>query len=152
MMPGAQKPPVGPPPSSGVLGRYVRAYARELAVSEARVRAWVSYMVLAGVLERSKSSEGHRFTARPGKKNERFKDPFDLLLMESLVSDYTDLRAACESVFQTRDTHTWPPALQVPPHWLEPFAALAAELDLPMLDAHEAMERVSKFVERIRAA
>lgn len=284
-----RRPPGGRPPSAGVLARYARAYAKELGVSEARVRAWISYMILAGILEQvSESAGGYRFTvkggvalelrlkdraratkdidlvlhhdeadlaralehavdtgarggyqgfrfrrkgeplvlenrtisvefavtyeggawtsiivdvaraepgegeielipavplqeaigvtgptelaclplrthvaqkfhgmtlpARPGKRNERFKDLVDILLMEALVTDYAGLREACESVFRTRDTHTWPPVLELPSHWAEPFAALARELDLPVTDGHEAMERARAFVDRIRNA
>lgn len=282
-----QKPPAEPPPSAGVLARYARAYAKELGVSEGRVRAWISYMILSGVLERSRESDGYRFTvkggvalelrlkdraratkdidlvlhhaevdlaraleravdtsarghlgfnfrrkgeplvlengtisvefavtyeggtwtsiivdvarAEPGegeiellpavplqeatgitgptelaclslrmhiaqklhgmtlpprraKRNERFKDLVDVLLMEPLVTDYAGLREACESVFRTRGTHDWPPTLELPSHWAEPFAALARELDLPVDDGHEAMERVRAFVERVRMA
>ncbi len=75
-----------------------------------------------------------------------------MLLMEPLVTDYARLREACELVFQTRGTHDWPPVLELPPHWAAPFAALAGELDLPVHDGHEAMERVNAFVERIRMA
>jgi hypothetical protein len=55
--------------------------------------------------------------------------------MEELVTDYVGLRDACESVFRTRRTHGWPPALDVPPHWIGPFARLAGELDLTVSDA-----------------
>lgn len=284
-----RKRPAGPPPSAGVLARYARAYARELAVSEARVRAWISYMILADILERGRATaDGYRFTVkggvalelrlkdraratkdidlvlhhdeadlaraleravdsgardgsqgfhfrrkadplilenrtisvefgvtyrggawtsilvdvaraepgegeielipavpleaaigiagpnelaclplrmhiaqklhgmtlppRPGKRNDRFKDLVDLLLMESLVTDYAGLRAACESVFRTRGTHDWPPALALPPHWAEPFAVLARELDLPVTDGRGAMDRVQSFVDRIRGS
>ncbi|HTE47621.1 MAG TPA: nucleotidyl transferase AbiEii/AbiGii toxin family protein [Gemmatimonadaceae bacterium] len=62
-----QKPPTEPPPSAGVLARYARAYAKELGVSEGRVRAWISYMVLAGLLEQSRqSSDGFQFTVKGG--------------------------------------------------------------------------------------
>lgn len=44
----ARRYPTGPPPSAGVLAKYVQAYAREDGVSEGRVRAWISYMVMAG--------------------------------------------------------------------------------------------------------
>jgi len=37
---------------------------------------------------------------RPGKRNERFRDLIDLLLLEALVIDYQDLRKTCESVFR----------------------------------------------------
>lgn len=46
-------PPTGPPSSAGVLAKYAQAYAREAGVSEGRVRAWISYMIMAGVLERA---------------------------------------------------------------------------------------------------
>lgn len=284
-----RKRPAGPPPSAGVLARYARAYARELGVSEARVRAWISYMILADILERGRATaDGYRFTVkggvalelrlkdraratkdidlvlhhdeadlalaleravdtgardgsqgfhfrrkadplilenrtisvefavtyrggawtsilvdvaraepgegeielipavpletavgiagptelaclplrmhvaqklhgmtlrpRPGKRNDRFKDLVDLLLMESLVTDYAGLRAACESVFRTRGTHDWPPVLALPPHWAEPFAVLARELDLPLTDGRDAMDRVQSFVDRIRGS
>jgi hypothetical protein len=48
-----RKPPTGPPPSAGVLAKHAQAYAREADVSEGRVRSWISYMILAGVLERA---------------------------------------------------------------------------------------------------
>lgn len=89
---------------------------------------------------------------RPRKRNERFKDLIDVLLMEALVTNYAALREACESVFRTRGTHDWPPVFKLPSHWAEPFAVLARELDLPVLDGHEAMERVRAFVDRIRNA
>ena len=284
-----QKPQAGHPRSAGVLARYTRAYAKELGVSEGRLRAWISYMILAGLLEQSReTSDGYRFTlkggvalelrlkdraratkdidlvlhhdeadlaraleravdasarggyqgfnfrrkgeplvlanrtisvefavtyeggawtsiivdvarAEPGegeiellpavplqeatgitgptelaclslrmhvaqklhgmtlpprraKRNERFKYLVDVLLMEPLVTDYAGLRQACESVFRTRGTHDWPPVLELPSHWAEPFAALARDLDLPVHEGHEAMERVRAFVERIRMA
>lgn len=280
------RPPTGPPPSAGVLAKYARAYAQELEVSEGRVRAWISYMMLAGLLERSTDEAGgYRFTVkggvalelrlrtraratkdidmvlhdadadlvraleravvageyqgfafrrkgeplylengtismelavtyrggiwtsitvdvaraepgeaevefvpaiplddalgitgpvdlpclplrlhvaqklhgmtlppRRGKRNERFRDLIDLLLLEELVTDYGGLREACEQVFRLRGTHDWPPPLEVPPHWVEPFARLARELELPVADAEDAMRRVRAFVDRIKTA
>ena len=280
-----RKPPTGPPSSAGVLAKYAQAYAREAGVSEGRVRAWISYMIMAGVLERAAvggdphfsvkggvalelrlrdraratkdidvvlqhpdadlartleraltgdayqgftfrrkgeplllengtvntefavSYRGGAWTSitvdiaraepgeseiewvraipltdvfgvtgpvelpclplrlhiaqklhgmtlppRPGKHNDRFRDLIDLLLMEELVTDYRGLRDACESVFHTRRTHDWPPTLVVPSHWIEPFARLAGELDLPVADAQGGMARVQAFVERIISA
>lgn len=95
---------------------------------------------------------GMTLPPRPGKRNERFKDLIDILLMEALVTDYAELRDACESVFRTRGTHDWPPVLTLPSHWAEPFAALARELALPVVDGSEAMERVQSLVDRIRNA
>jgi len=86
---------------------------------------------------------------RAGKRNERFRDLIDLLLMETLVTDYQGLRDACETVFRTRGTHSWPPPLDVPAHWVEPVARLAQELNLPIEDAYDGMARVQAFVDRI---
>jgi hypothetical protein len=281
-----RKRPAGPPPSAGVLAKYARAYAQDLGVREGRVRAWISYMILAGLLERSAGGAGgSRFTVkggvalelrlrtraratkdidmvlhdpdaelvraleravvagdyqgfafhrkgeplylengtvsmelavtyrsaawttitvdvaraepgeeeielvpaialedvfgiagpvdlpclplrlhiaqklhgmtlpvRPGKRNERFRDLVDLLLLEELVTDYAGLREACEQVFRLRGTHDWPPPLELPPHWVEPFARLARELELPVADAEDAMRRVRAFVDRIKSA
>lgn len=95
---------------------------------------------------------GMTLPPRSGKRNERFRDLIDLLLMEALVTDYAGLRAACESVFHSRRTHQWPPDLDVPAHWIEPFARMAAELELPVADADEGMNRVRAFVTRILPA
>ena len=274
--------PTGPPPSAGVLAKYVHAHARDAGLSEGRVRAWISYMVMAGALERAAASGQPQFTVkggialelrlrnraratkdidvvlqhadadlartlegalsgeayqgftfrrkgeplrldngavnlalavsyvggtwatiavdiaraeageaeiewlpaipltdafgitgpvdlpclplrlhiaqklhgmtlppRAGKRNERFRDLIDLLLMEELVTDYRGLRDACETVFESRNTHAWPPPLSVPPYWIEPFARLAGDLDLPVADAEAGMMRVRAFVEQI---
>jgi hypothetical protein len=86
---------------------------------------------------------------RPGKRNERFRDLIDLLLMETLVIDYRNLRKTCEGVFQSRGTHPWPPPLDLPEHWIEPIDRLIRELDLPVADAHTGLARVRQFVDRI---
>lgn len=86
---------------------------------------------------------------REGRQNDRFRDLVDLLLMEELVTDYGGLREACETVFAHRGTHDWPPALSVPPHWTDPFARMATDLELPVTDAATGMERVQAFVNRI---
>ena len=95
---------------------------------------------------------GMTLPPRRGKRNERFRDLIDLLLMEELVTDYAGVRVACETVFRARATHAWPPPLDVPAHWIEPFSRLAVELQLPITDARDAMGRVRAFVERITDA
>jgi hypothetical protein len=95
---------------------------------------------------------GMTLPPRPGKRNDRFRDLIDLLLMEELVTDYAGLRDACELVFRVRRTHDWPPPFDVPPHWVEPFTRLAGELGLPVSDAQVGMARVQAFVERIISA
>lgn len=97
---------------------------------------------------------GMTLPPRPGKQNERFRDLVDLLLMEALVThDFAALREACELVFGSRNTHAWPPDLDaMPPHWAEPFAQLAGELELRETDVETALIRVRKFVARILRA
>lgn len=95
---------------------------------------------------------GMTLPARPGKRNERFKDLIDLLLMEAMVTDYSALREACEQVFTSRGTHGWPPSLELPAHWKQDYTKLATDLGLPVTDAAEAMDRVRALVERIRLA
>jgi hypothetical protein len=62
----SRKRPTGPPPSAGVLARYAQAYARELGVAEGRVRAWVAYMIMAGVLERVAIADSPLFIVKGG--------------------------------------------------------------------------------------
>ena len=65
-MSASRKRPTGPPPSAGVLARYAQAYARELGVAEGRVRAWVAYMIMAGVLERATDADSPLFIVKGG--------------------------------------------------------------------------------------
>ena len=65
-MSGSRKRPTGPPPSAGVLARYAQAYARELGVAEGRVRAWVAYMIMAGVLDRATNADSPLFIVKGG--------------------------------------------------------------------------------------
>ena len=95
---------------------------------------------------------GMTLPPRSGKRNERFRDLVDLLMLAPLVTDYVALCDACHMVFQTRATHSWPPALEAPVHWMEPFTQLATELALPIQDASMAIERIREFVDRIVAA
>lgn len=71
--------------------------------------------------------------------------------MEAMIAhDYMALRAARELVFLRRNTHAWPPDLSAtPPHWAQPFARLAGELELPNTDIEQALVRVRSFVVRI---
>ena len=65
-MSAGRKRPTGPPPSAGVLARYAQAYARELGVAEGRVRAWVAYMIMAGVLDRATNADSPLFIVKGG--------------------------------------------------------------------------------------
>ena len=62
----SRKRPTGWPPSAGVLAGYAQAYARELGVDEGRVRAWVAYMIMAGILDRATNADTPLFIVKGG--------------------------------------------------------------------------------------
>ena len=68
--------------------------------------------------------------------------------MEALVVEYQDLCKTCEQVFAARNTHPWPPPLDLPEHWVDPVNRLIRELELPIADAHAGLV-LSQFVDRI---
>lgn len=84
--------------------------------------------------------------------NERFRDLADLLLIRELAPDLAGVREACVEVFALRGTHTWPPDVEPPDVWEEPFAALAAELELPVSTLVEAVEAAAAFIGEIEAS
>lgn len=81
--------------------------------------------------------------------NERFRDLIDLLLMKGLAKDLSDVRAACVEVFAVRATHEWPPVLDPPAFWKEPFAALAEEVELPVRNLEGAIREAQAFIDAI---
>jgi hypothetical protein len=88
----------------------------------------------------------------PGRRNERFRDLVDLLLLREWITDFEAVQRACREVFETRGTHTWPPFFTPPDHWVERFAAMAAELSLPVTDLHQAAIEIRQFVSKIDTA
>ena len=46
--------------------------------------------------------------------NARYWDLIDLLLLRDLIEDLSPVREACIEVFDSRETHSWPPELLVP--------------------------------------
>jgi len=84
--------------------------------------------------------------------NERFRDLADLLLMRELATDLAGVREACVEVFALRGTHDWPPEVDPPGAWEEPFAALAAGLELPVDALGEAVEAALAFIGEIEAS
>lgn len=87
-----------------------------------------------------------------GRRNERFRDLVDLLLLREWVTDLEVVRRACHEVFETRGTHPWPPLFTPPEHWLDGYARLATELGLAALDLHQAAHEVRGFIHSIDAA
>ena len=65
-MNASHKPPDGLPRSVGVLAKYVLAYARASNLAEGRVRAWISYMITAGMLERTATTGQPPFVIKGG--------------------------------------------------------------------------------------
>lgn len=94
----------------------------------------------------------HAVTERPAEReNLRFWDLLDLILLRALIEDLRPVRAACREIFAGRDTHAWPPDLDVPAAWAEPFARMAAELELDV-DVEGAAEQVRGLIVAIEAA
>jgi hypothetical protein len=65
-MTSGRRAPTGPPASAGVLAKYVQAYARANGLAEGRVRAWISYMITAGMLERAAAGGQPPFIVKGG--------------------------------------------------------------------------------------
>lgn len=90
----------------------------------------------------------HAMTAPPpeGKRNDRFRDLVDLLLMREWITDFEAVRSACRDVFQTRGTHAWPPFFTAPDHWTEQYASMAAGFGLNVTDVHQAAFEARVFI------
>lgn len=97
----------------------------------------------------------HAVTERPrDRENLRFWDLIDLVLLrEILPGDLASVREACVQTFATRNTHAWPPDLDVPDFWADPYAAAIEEVDrdLPATVA-EGAAVVREFIAEIDAA
>lgn len=84
--------------------------------------------------------------------NERFRDLVDVLFMKELAGDLVRVRAACEDVFNRRGTHDWPPVLDPPELWREPFAALAGEIEISTDSLADAVRQGQDFIDAIARA
>ena len=84
--------------------------------------------------------------------NERFRDLADLLLLRELASSLGGVREACDEVFALRGTHDWPPVLDPPASWEQPFGRLADELELSVSNLDQAVEEARAFIDAIDAA
>jgi hypothetical protein len=89
------------------------------------------------------------FVPEGGRRNERFRDLVDLILLQGWVTDLESVRTACRHVFATRGTHPWPPFFTLPEHWAEPFARMAADLKLDTLDGYDAAIFARQFISTI---
>ncbi len=92
----------------------------------------------------------HACTERfPDRENERVHDLIDLQLLEELIENYSLLKEACIEVFALRGTHPWPPTVTIEPNWPETYSQLATELNFPIHDIAEAVERVQRLIAKI---
>lgn len=94
----------------------------------------------------------HAVTEKPqDRQNLRHWDLIDLILLRDLLGkDLIATREACIETFETRNTHAWPPELEVPGAWHEPYAASAAEIDIGLpTDVEGAAEEVRAFIASI---
>jgi hypothetical protein len=96
----------------------------------------------------------HAVTELPadGRRNDRFRDLIDLVLLSSLVPASVTLREVCEETFSVREQHRWPPSVVAHSHWIEPLERMAAEIGLSMLDAQAIVIHVANYVRAIAAA
>jgi len=85
-------------------------------------------------------------------ENERFRDLIDLIICRDLVADLAEVREACVDTFQARGLHAWPPSLEVPDAWADPYMALAEEMNFPVADVGDAAAQVRGFIAEIDAS
>lgn len=98
----------------------------------------------------------HACTARrdDGKDNDRFRDLIDLILLRGLIDDneVVAVYEACAQVFDAREQHRWPPTLEVPASWAEPYARLANDLGFEVTNVEVAADRVRVNIDEIDSA
>jgi hypothetical protein len=95
----------------------------------------------------------HAVSERPiDRPNDRFRDLVDLLVLRDLIDDLPALRRACESTFDFRATHAWPPPLDAPATWQAGYARLAGEVGLDIVDVDAAAAQVRVFIAAIAEA
>ncbi|HEV3045752.1 MAG TPA: nucleotidyl transferase AbiEii/AbiGii toxin family protein [Solirubrobacteraceae bacterium] len=98
----------------------------------------------------------HAVTEKPsdGRLNLRHWDLIDLILLRGLCGDgLPRVRDACVRTFERRGTHDWPPTLDAPDAWQEPYRRDASELGPAVPgDVHSAAGVVAGFIAAIDAA
>lgn len=89
-----------------------------------------------------------------GRENDRFRDLIDLQLLRGLVDarGLPKVRAACQEIFELRDTHPWPPPVTIGPSWAEGFAAMAHDIGFHTRDVEIAGADLRALISEIEAA
>lgn len=96
----------------------------------------------------------HAVTERPDdRENLRFWDLIDLVFLREILSgDLVSVREACVQTFATRNAHAWPPELDVPDSWRDPYAAAIEEIDRALPATVEAAAQAARdFIAEIDA-
>lgn len=93
----------------------------------------------------------HGMTLPPqeGRRNDRFRDLVDLLLLREWVSDFDAVQRACHVVFESRGTHPWPPFFDPPERWADQFKRMASDMALPVTDLYDAAIEIRRFITQI---
>ena len=92
--------------------------------------------------------------SRPqGRDNDRVRDMVDLLLLRGggggAIADLAAVRAACQRVFDLRETHSWPPTFEPPDWWVAEFERSASEVGLREIGFAEALSAMRTFIGEI---
>jgi hypothetical protein len=92
----------------------------------------------------------HACTEPSELSDDRVRDLVDLLLLQEFTTNDSEVRAACEKLFASRGTHSWPPEVQAATAWLKEYERLAVEVGLSTSDLDEAVEAVRAYIARLR--
>lgn len=87
-----------------------------------------------------------------GRKNERFRDIVDLVLLSGLAPASPAVRGACVETFEIRDKQPWPPRIEADETWHAPMEKLAEEMGLDVTSAEDIVQHVRSYVRDIAAA
>ena len=86
------------------------------------------------------------------RKNDRFRDLLDIVMLSTLVPPSRALRDICEETFTLRGKHGWPPEVVAHPEWIGPMEQRAVDMGLPTRTADEIIAYVTGYVARIAEA
>jgi hypothetical protein len=98
----------------------------------------------------------HACTEAPtgGRRNQRFRDLIDIVLLWDLVATEhrPAVRQACEEIFETRAMHPWPPRVEPPIGWAQPYQELATAIRFPLADLDQTAAAVNTIIDEMVGA